>query len=343
MTNFSFTKIDVPAAAGTYEYISVDGVDAAGEAVGDYGSVDGDGDGTFHGLVANNSNGTTFDPAGSTNTAASISPSGEIFGHYTYHNKQYGFVDNDGVILTFDGGNGFTSIPVGGTAISTNVDGVTDTGVIYGEYADYFLNIQPDWHGFLNDNGVVTLIDFPGAAITTLSGINAAGTIVGNYQVGGNTNAGQIGHGFVDSKGSFTAIDAPGAYATGVVGISDAGEIVGNYQDVANATHGFIDNNGVFTTINIAGATSTGVSAVNAAGEIVGYYADGSGNIHGFIDNGGVIATIDVPGATQTDILGVNAAGVISGYYNDSSGNQHGFVGWDPLESTCRHASLSIL
>jgi hypothetical protein len=40
MANFSFTKIDVPAAAGTYEYICVDGVDAAGEAVGNYGNVD---------------------------------------------------------------------------------------------------------------------------------------------------------------------------------------------------------------------------------------------------------------------------------------------------------------
>ena len=52
MSNFSFKTIDVPAAAGTYEYISVDGVDPAGEAVGNYGNTDGDGDSTFHGLTA---------------------------------------------------------------------------------------------------------------------------------------------------------------------------------------------------------------------------------------------------------------------------------------------------
>jgi len=209
------------------------------------------------------------------------------------------------------------------------VDGITNAGVIYGDYADYVINNgnQAGWQGFLNNNGVVTLIAFPGANITTLAGINTAGTIVGNYEIGGNTSAGWIGHGFVDSNGSFTAIDVPGAYATSVVGISDAGEIVGNYQDSSNNTYGFVDNNGVITKINIAGATSTGVSAVNAAGEVVGYYADGSGNIHGFVDNGSVIATVDVPGATETDILGINAAGVISGYYNDSSYNQHGFVG----------------
>jgi hypothetical protein len=333
MTNFSFTKIDVPAAAGTYTYIGVSGLDASGDAIGYYGNVDGDGDGTFHGFIALvNGNGITLDPPGSTNTSVGITASGVIFGDYTYLNHQYGFVDNGGVFTTFDNGIAEAAPPTVPLAISTDVDGVTNAGVIYGDYADYVINNgnQPGWQGFLNNNGVVTLIAFPGANITTLAGVNTAGTIVGNYEIGGNTSAGWIGHGFVDGNGSFTAIDVPGAYTTSVVGISDAGEIVGNYQDSSNNTYGFVDNNGVITKINIAGATSTGVSAVNAAGEVVGYYADGSGNIHGFTDSGGVITTVDVPGATETDILGVNAAGVISGYYNDSSGNQHGFVGTPP-------------
>jgi hypothetical protein len=333
MTNFSFKKIDAPGPAGTYAYISVDGVDAAGLAVGNYGNVDGDGDGTFHGLTAQAGGSfMTLDPPGSTNTAAAISQNGVIFGDYTYLNHQYGFVDNGGVFTTFDNGIGEPFPPTVPLAISTDVDGVTNAGVVYGDYADYIINNgnQPGWQGFLNNNGVVTPIAFPGANITTLADINTAGTIVGNYEVGGNSNAGWIGHGFVDSNGSFTAIDVPGAYATSVVGISDGGEIVGNYQDFANNNHGFVDNNGVITTINIPGATNTGVSAVNAAGEVVGYYADSAGNIHGFVDNSGIITTVDVPGATQTDILGINAAGVISGYYNDSSNNQHGFVGTLP-------------
>ena len=37
MTNFTFKKIDAPGPAGTYAYISMDGVDLAGEAVGNYG------------------------------------------------------------------------------------------------------------------------------------------------------------------------------------------------------------------------------------------------------------------------------------------------------------------
>jgi hypothetical protein len=331
MTNYSFTKIDVPAAAGTYTYIGVSGLDASGDAVGYYGNVDGDGDGTYHGFIAltGNGSGITLDPPGSTNTGVGINASGILFGDYTYLNHQYGFVDNGGVFTTFDDGIEEPTAPSVPLAISTDVDGVTSAGVVYGDYADYVINNgnQPGWQGFLNNNGVITLISFPGANITTLAGINAAGTIVGNYEIGGNTNAGSIGHGFVDSNGSFTAIDVPGAYATSVVGISDGGEIVGNYQDFSNNTHGFVDNNGVITTINIAGATSVGVSAVNAAGEVVGYYADGAGNIHGFVDQNGVITTVDVPGATETDILSVNASGMIAGYYNDSHNNQHGFVG----------------
>jgi hypothetical protein len=101
MANFSFKTIDVPAAAGTYGYISVDGVDAAGEAVGNYGNVDGLGDGTFHGLTATaNGNGINYDPSGSSNTdIVGITSGGEIFGNYVDNaNKQHGFVDNSGVV-----------------------------------------------------------------------------------------------------------------------------------------------------------------------------------------------------------------------------------------------------
>ena len=52
MTTYNFTSIDVPSAAGTYTYICVTGVDAAGEAVGSYGYTDGDDDSYFHGFVA---------------------------------------------------------------------------------------------------------------------------------------------------------------------------------------------------------------------------------------------------------------------------------------------------
>src|ERR1700742_907231 len=333
---FSFKTIDVPAAAGTYTYIGVTGVDASGDAVGYYGNVDGDGDGTFHGFIALvNGNGIPLDPPGSTNTSVGMTASGVIFGDYTYLNHQYGFVDDAGVFTTFDYGIAEAAPPSVPIAVSTDVDGITNAGVVYGDYADYVINNdnQPGWQGFLNNNGVVTLVSFPGANITTLADINSAGTIVGNYEFGGNTNAGWIGHGFVDHNGSFTSIDVPGAYATSVVGISDGGVIAGNYQDNASNEFGFVDNNGVFTTISIPGGTNVLVNAINAAGEIVGDYLGADSKVHGYIDNNGAITTVDVPGSTFTEIDGINANGQIFGSYDDSMGNQHGFVG-SPLPAT---------
>ena len=309
MSNFSFTKIDVPAAAGTYAYISADGVDAAGEAVGNYGNVDGEGDGTFDGFVTEGSSGITYNPPGSTNTdVVGITSSGEIFGDYVDNVlHQHGFVDNAGVVTKVD-------VLL---ANSTTVDGVNDSGVIYGEFADSSNHV----HGFVDTNGSYTQIDVPGSSSSSVVGVNASGQIAGTY-----TDASYVVHGFVENGGGFTTIDPAGSIFTSIVGIDDAGIVVGNYQDSANNLHGFVDTNGVITTISIAGATSTSIQAINAAGEIVGYYTDGSGNVHGFVDQGGAVATVDVPGATETDIIGVSATGEITGYFNDANG-QHGFVG----------------
>src|SRR5262245_27415574 len=91
MTAFTFRTIDVPAAAGTYTYIGVTGVDATGNAVGYYGNVDGDGDGFFHGFLAGAGGGVTFDPLDSNNTNnAGSTATGEIFGNYVdYANRQH--------------------------------------------------------------------------------------------------------------------------------------------------------------------------------------------------------------------------------------------------------------
>ena len=143
MTNYSFTKIDVPAAAGTYTYIGVSGLDASGDAVGYYGNVDGDGDGTFHGFIAlGNAAASPWTPLARPTPALALPQAGSSSETIHYLNNQYGFVDNGGVFLTFDGGNGFPPVPVG-VAISTNVDGVTDTGVIYGELCRVLLNTNP--------------------------------------------------------------------------------------------------------------------------------------------------------------------------------------------------------
>ncbi len=306
MTNFSsFTSINVPGSSGNYSYIVVDGVDAAGQAVGDYG----DASDYFQGFVATNGIATSFTALGASYTAIiGVTAGGEIYGNYVDSaNKQHGFLDNNGTITTVD-------VPL---ASSTSIYGVNAAGTIFGNYLDNLKNEN----GFIDSNGLITTIDVPGAASTSVTGVNASGAIVGVF-----TDGAGVACGFIDNIGVFTTIDPAGATMTYVVGVSDAGAVAGSYLDSAKNEHGFIDQNGVVTAINIPGSNYVGVSAENAAGEVVGYYLDSAGNAHGFVDISGVVSTVDVPGALATDIIGVNASGEIFGFYIDPAGGQHGFA-----------------
>jgi hypothetical protein len=311
MTIYNFQSIDVPAAAGTYTDISVNGVDAAGEAVGNYGYVDGDGDQHFHGLTASagSGSGVTFDPPGSSNTdVIGITAGGKIFGDYTdFKNQQHGFVDNNGVVTVIDAF----------LASSTTLYGIADNGELFGGYTDHSNGL----HGFVENNGVMTTIDVPGAASTTVFGVDAAGEIVGAV----SDSSGAV-HGFLDNNGVATTFDAPNATNTYVVGVSASGEVAGNFSDAGNKQYAYVYDNGAISVLSVPGAASTGINGITDTGIIFGYYADSAGNIHGFIDSSGAISPIDVPGTIDTDVLGVNAAGDVFGYSTDTHYEQHGFV-----------------
>ena len=312
MANFLFHKIDIPGGPGTngFVYISVDGVDSMGLAVGNYGDTLGD----WHGFTAvENGPFATYDPPSSSNNTdvLGITGTGEIYGDYTdWTNRQHGFVVNNGVTTTID-------YPF---ATATNISGATASGELFGSYVDD-LNVV---NGFIDNNGTFTTIDDPVGLTTSVTGVNASGVMVGAI-----TDKEYVGHAFADNDGIFTTLNPPGSYSSSAVGVTASGEVVGDYEDVANNQYGFIYNNGAFTQIAVAGSTENVVSYVGDAGEFVGYYVDASGHVHGFVDQNGTIATIDVPGSTETEIMGVNAAGEIYGDYNDSLG-QHGFVGTPP-------------
>lgn len=79
----------------------------------------------------------------------------------------------------------------------------------------------------------LTTIDVPGAASTTLNGVNARGHIVGTYSSGSQT------HGFLLDQGTFETIDVPGATRTEPREINDSGQIVGFYLIVRRLTASF--------------------------------------------------------------------------------------------------------
>ena len=176
-----------------------------------------------------------------------------------------------------------------------------------------------------------TVVNFPGAASTQVTGINAAGDLSGFYVDGaGNT------HGFTRIGGSFTTVDNPlSTVFNQALGINNSDETVGYYAPTAAGTPGDIaysQKGGVFTDINHLLPTNFNSQAVglNSAATpwIVGFYQPDAGltTSFGFLDEGGVITTIDPFGSTFTQALGVNNLGEIVGFYVDANGKQHGYI-----------------
>ena len=179
-----------------------------------------------------------------------------------------------------------------------------------------------------------TTIDYPGAVKTIATGINATGTIVGDFCVICK-NGFEVLHGYILSQGTFTQIDFPGARSTRPLAINDGGSIVGHYwfPNQNGKTHGFLFSNGVFSSIDFPGATQTHAIGIDAAGDIFGGYCTSGkscynpGNsVHGYQLSAGVFTVIDFPGAIFTEVWGKDSDGQIAGRYQDASGLFHVFL-----------------
>jgi probable HAF family extracellular repeat protein len=176
-----------------------------------------------------------------------------------------------------------------------------------------------------------TTIDFPGATLTALGGINDSGQIVGGYALSDGTR-----HGFLYSGGIFSTIDDPNATSgTELVGINGSGQIAGSYDftdpgHLFEGAHGFLYDGGTFTALDFPamGATSTTAQGINDSGVVVGLYRmNGPGN--GFVYSGGSYSTLNFPGMSVvgTHLNGINNAGEIVGQYRDFDGGpHHGFL-----------------
>jgi uncharacterized membrane protein len=171
---------------------------------------------------------------------------------------------------TYDDSTGaVTSIDFPG-AISTTGYGISDLGKIVGGYCSASIVCPPGPflpadHGFLDDNGVFTTLDFPGAEATEATGINSAGVIIGTYDV--NLTG---PHSFIYQNGVYTNIDFPGANFTSASSINNNGVVAGLFQDKNFVTHGFLYFKGKFTQIDAPGALQTGLSAINDSNDLVG-------------------------------------------------------------------------
>jgi len=161
----------------------------------------------------------------------------------------------------------------------------------------------------------------PGALTTEVTGINATGVIVGDYQP-----SGKIYGGFVFNGKVILGVGPAGAKDTFPASINDSGEIVGQYYDQSFNQHGFLYRNKVYTTIDYPGAKATVVAGINKDGTIVGTYTDSSNLIHGFQLEKGQFQSFDFPLAHYTVAESINDAGDIAGYFADAQNAYHGFV-----------------
>jgi probable HAF family extracellular repeat protein len=227
----------------------------------------------------------SFQAAGAPTAAAGINDAGTVVGGVGVCAPTelcHGFVRSpDGSITELDD-------PLGPD--QTSLRGINDSGVIVGSYTD----ASGATHGFVDDRGKFTTLDFPGSTSTYAQGINNSGTIVGWY-----LDALGLGHGFRYQHGEFTEIDAPGAgtgtnpfgfcafvgQGTVPFGISAGGAIVGfRCNDVGLFGWGL--SHGQFSSLNDPNAAQqdwTVPTAISENGHMVtGIYLDTNGAVHGF-------------------------------------------------------------
>jgi uncharacterized membrane protein len=157
--------------------------------------------------------------------------------------------------------------PMKGAA--TTAYGINDSGVIVGGYCPSAVScpqgaFNPTTDGFIDDQGVFTTLNFPGAPATSCFAINNVGAIVGFYII--NLTG---PHAFLYRDSKFTTIDFPGSGYTIATAINNLGVVAGLFSS-STGVHGFVYYNGKFTQVDKPGATSTGVTGINDRNELVG-------------------------------------------------------------------------
>jgi hypothetical protein len=175
------------------------------------------------------------------------------------------------------------------------------------------------------------IIPAPAGSITSPSGLNDNGAIVGLLSNSSGTDSHTTG--FLFSGSTFTHFRFPGSADTFPHDINKNGVIVGSFDVTGqpNIQRAFMVHNGVFRQVTIPGFpnASTMANGVNDLGDIVGAFTRNGSNV-GFLLHQGKLTIISFPGATGgTFPSSINNQGVIVGNYfisGQSNGGTHGFM-----------------
>lgn len=184
----------------------------------------------------------------------------------------------------------------------------------------------PFANGALWQRGVMNVFG-PFGSDTT--GINNAGTIIGNIHIGAQ-NGMPIYEPYIYRGGQLTTLTGPGLSNT-VAAINDGGLIVGLAQS-ANGTYTVVvypKNGRPFEPFSASEYRSSTVSAVNDAGQYIGTFTlAGSSVAKPYIGRGSTIRALPVTG----HVVDINDAGTIVGYRDTATGTT-AFI-WSPARGT---------
>ncbi|MBL9127568.1 MAG: hypothetical protein JNL97_07975, partial [Verrucomicrobiales bacterium] len=211
--------------------------------------------------------------------------------------------------------------------------GMNDHGVVVGAAWPGFFD-TPNGLIYSLTNNTATIWNYPGAAQTTLYGINNRGDIVGEFKP--DLTSANIP--FVRwADGTPQVLHLPGLSGVRVYDINDDRVIVGRYKDAANKNRTFYATplapaptslGFVFETLDIPGSSETLLSDIRNDGTLVGRFKNHDGLSQGFIRSGTNLTTFNVTGSTATFPGGIDNFGRVAGFYRNATNAevQHGFI-----------------
>lgn len=160
-------------------------------------------------------------------------------------------------------------------------------------------------------------LDYPAAAMTYATAINASGVVTGYYYTAGAVEAGFIRA----ADGTYTSFSIPGAVAIYPKAINASGTITGEYVTAGSLTgdtHGFVRlADGTVTPFDIDPAGyGTSPTAINDAGAVAGWWDAEARNHPGFIRfPSGQQMSFSAGGYASTWPTSINNHGLVAGWF----------------------------
>lgn len=197
------------------------------------------------------------------------------------HSNGTAFVDDAGILLPL--------ASVNGTTASETAFGISDTGLIVGQYVDSALGTTP---GYLLQNGTFTTINpLLIAQVTNAQSVNDHGIVTGFYSIDGVHQHGFFYNSVTQAITLAPDPNIPNLVLTQFLGINDQGIVSGYYQLPDGSQHGLLYNSvsHTYTFLDdpnaaLSGVSITQITGINNSGEIAGFYVDAATGLQrGFI------------------------------------------------------------